>query len=106
MASFKEHFMTIKNVARGVLSLNLEMEQFLASMYMLQIPARYRLELERNLQHRGSVRHTFSELCINVKQMLSCYENQIASEAEMEGASQIPQNPTAKVRSGRRTGRA
>ena len=45
----KRHFIESKNAATEDINLGLDIEQLLATMYMLQIPGDFRSELERSL---------------------------------------------------------
>ena len=70
IASLEKHFIDSKNAATNVANLGLNIDQLLASMYMLQIPGDYRSELERGLTNKKLDKYTFEDLSVLMEEML------------------------------------
>ena len=84
----EKHFIDSKNAATNVANLGLNIDQLLASMYMLQIPGDYRSELERSLTNKKLDKYTFDDLSVIMEEMLRIHGHQLSNDAT--GDSKTP----------------
>ena len=85
---FEEHFIQSKNKGASILTLGHSTDELIAAYWMLQIPSKYRIEIERSLASTASKResphkYTFSDLTPMVEEVIRIHRNSASGTQEI-----------------------
>ena len=84
MEEFVEHFTQFHNIAIDIMNLGLELEEVLASVYMLKVSDVYRSDMERHLLNKGKTKYDFKDLRVLVQEMMRIHSHKLNKKSLLQ----------------------